>query len=73
VDASLPKQEVFPAPTPLTPQEQALAALATRNPGNISQAVAEAQKQPIEPLEIAAIQIQPLNPPDINPPDKGQN
>jgi hypothetical protein len=68
VDASLPRQEVFPTPTPLTPQEQALAALATRNPGNVSQSVAEAQKQPVEPLEIAAIRIKPLN-----PPDKGQN
>ena len=68
VAASLPRQEVFPTPTPLTPQEQALAALATHNPGNISQSVAEAQKQPVEPLEIAAIRIKPLN-----PPDKGQN
>jgi hypothetical protein len=68
VDASLPRQEVFPTPTPLTPQEQALASLATRNPGNVSQSVAEAQKQPVEPLEIAAIRIKPLN-----PPDKGQN
>lgn len=68
VDASLPKQEVFPMPTPLTPQEQALVALATRNPGNVSQSVSKAEKQPVAPLEIAAIQIKPLN-----PPGKGQN
>jgi hypothetical protein len=68
VEASLPKQEIFPTPTPLTPQEQALAALATRNPGDISQSVAKAEQQPIEPLEIAAIRIKPLN-----PPDKGEN
>jgi hypothetical protein len=68
VDASLPKQEIFPTPTPLTPQEQALADLANRNPGSVSQSVSKAEKQPVEPLEIAAIQIQPLN-----PPGKGQN
>jgi hypothetical protein len=71
-DASLPKQEIFPTPTPLTPQEQALAALAS-NPGNVSRSVAAAQKQSVEPLEIAAIRIKPLNPPDLNPSDKGQN
>jgi hypothetical protein len=64
----LPKQEVFPTPTPLTPQEQALAALVNNNPGNVAQAVAESQKQPVEPLSIAAIQI-----PLINPPAKGEN
>jgi hypothetical protein len=64
----LPRQEVFPTPTPLTPQEQALAALVSNNPGNVAQAVAESQKQPVEPLSIAAIQI-----PLINPPGKGEN
>jgi hypothetical protein len=68
VEASLPKQEVFPTPTPLTPQEQALAALTNRNPGDISQSVARAEQQPVEPIRIAAISIQPLN-----PPGKGEN
>ena len=67
-EASLPKQEVFPTPTPLTPQERALAALVNHNPGDIRESVAETEQQPIEPLRIAAIHIPPLN-----PPEKGEN
>jgi len=67
-EAFLPKQEVFPTPTPLTPQERALAALVNRNPGDIRQSVAETEQQSIEPLRIAAIHIPPLN-----PPEKGEN
>jgi hypothetical protein len=64
----LPRQEVFPTPAPLTPQEQALAALVNRNASDVSSQVAQSaprnQEQPIEPLSIAAIHIPPLNPPD---------
>jgi hypothetical protein len=64
-ETCLPKREVFPTPTPLTPQEQALAALVNRNPGDISQSIAKTeQQQPIEPLRIAAIHIPPLNLPE---------
>jgi hypothetical protein len=64
----LPRQEVFPTPTPLTAEEQALIALVNKNPGNVTQAVAESQTQPVEPIHIAAIQI-----PLINSSDKGEN
>jgi hypothetical protein len=60
----LPRLEVFPTPTPLTREEQALVALANRNPGDITQSLARSHTQPVEPLHIAAIQIPPLNPPD---------
>jgi hypothetical protein len=60
----LPRLEVFPTPTPLTSEEQALVALANRNLGDITQSFARNQTQPVQPLGIAAIQIPPLNPPD---------
>ncbi len=64
----LPRQNVFPTPTPLSPEEQALAALVNRNPEKVARQIAQAgeasQPQPIEPLRIAAIHIPPLNPPD---------
>jgi hypothetical protein len=64
----LPRQDVFPTPTPLSPKEQALAALVSRSPEKIARQVAQpgeaSQPQPIEPLRIAAIHIPPLNPPD---------
>jgi hypothetical protein len=67
----LPKQEVFPTPAPLTAQEQALAALVNRNPGDIAQSIAESQKQPVEPLTIAAIHIPPLDVQPKGPSDRG--
>ena len=62
----LPRQEVFPTPAPLTPQEQALLMLANSNSQKLAEEAAKpaAQPQPIEPLHIAAIHIPPLNPPD---------
>jgi hypothetical protein len=64
----LPRQEVFPTPAPLSPEEQALAAEVNRNAEGISRQVAQSAdhgpEQPIEPLHIAAIHIPPLNPPD---------
>ena len=60
----LPRLEVFPMPTPLTSEEQALVALANRNLGDNTQPFARNQTQPVEPLRIAVIQIPPLNPPD---------
>lgn len=65
----LPKQEVFPTPTPLSPQEQAVAALVnsnSRDSKELAQQITQPtpQGQPTEPLRIAAIHIPPLNPPD---------
>jgi len=60
----LPKLEVFPTPTPLSPEEQALVILVNRDPKEITQSATSNQGQTAEPLRIAAIQIPPLNPPD---------
>lgn len=62
--APLPKLDVFPTPQPLTLAEQALAAYAALAPEPERQSLIEAQKQVEAPLTIAAIQIQPLEPPD---------
>jgi hypothetical protein len=63
-NAPLPKLDVFPSPQPLTPEEQALVAFAARAPEPVRQALIDAQKQADAPLNIAAIEIQPLDPPD---------
>jgi hypothetical protein len=65
----LPRLEVFPTPTPLSPGEQALVVLVNRNSRDsrsLAQQITrpDPQGQPIEPLRIAAIHIPPLNPPD---------
>jgi hypothetical protein len=60
----LHKLDVFPTPAPLSAPEQALAALVHDNPGNISQSVAASQRLPIAPLDIAAIKIPALDPPN---------
>jgi len=68
---SLPRQNVFPTPVPLSREEQAVVALVNRDSPDskelarqITQPDAQGQPQPIEPLRIAAIHIPPLNPPD---------
>lgn len=63
----LPRQEVFPTPTPLTPEEQALASLVNHSPEKLAQQIAQpaVQPEPIKPVRIAAIHVPPLNPPDI--------
>ena len=58
----LPKLDVFPTPQPLTPQEQALAVFAAKTPLPKLHALADAQMQADAPLNIAAIDIQPLDP-----------
>jgi len=62
--APLPKLDVFPTPQPLTPEEQALAVFAAHAPESERQSLIEAQANADAPLSIAAIQIQPLEPPD---------
>jgi len=55
-----PKLDVFPAPQPLTPEEQALYAFATQVPEKQRQAILNAQKNLNAPLDVAAIRIPPL-------------
>jgi hypothetical protein len=66
--AALPKLDVFPTPHPLTPAEQALAAMARQTPTPELQALAGTQTQTNVPVSIAAIHFPPLE-----PPDPGQN
>jgi hypothetical protein len=69
--SALPRRKVFPTPTPLAPQEQALMELASRRSEEVPAQVAKSatrSEQPVEPIHIAAIDIPPLN-----PPDKGAN
>jgi hypothetical protein len=44
-------------------EERALATLVSQSSGDISQSIADRQKNAAEPVRIAAIQIQPINPP----------
>jgi len=64
----LPKLDVFPTPHPLTPEEQALAVVAAQTPTPELQALANAQTQPGQLLNIATVHIPPLE-----PPNQGQN
>ena len=59
----LPKLEQFPAPTPLTEEERALAVFVARYPKEAQQAFADLRKRSEEPVEIKPIEIPPL--PDI--------
>lgn len=60
----LPKREVFPTPIPLSPQEQALQAVVNKHPEDISRSMADAAKDTAEPIQIVALKIPPLSPPD---------
>jgi hypothetical protein len=66
----LPRREVFPTPSPLTAEEQALLKLGNRRLEEVpaqevpAQTVQSATQGPVEPIHIAAIHIPPLNPPD---------
>jgi hypothetical protein len=60
----LPKLDVFPASQPLTPAEQELVAYIAHAPEAELQSLVEAQKQVDAPLSIAALEIQPLKPPE---------
>lgn len=72
--APLPKLDVFPTPQPLSPEEQAMVRFAIHAPASEIKSVDEAQKKKDEPLNVAEIQIPPLEPlikPDPN--DKNGN
>lgn len=60
----LPKLDVFPAPQPLTREEKELIAYVAHTPQAERQSLIEEQKQMDAPLSIAALEIQPLEPPD---------
>jgi hypothetical protein len=56
----LPKEEVFPAPRPLSEQEEALVAFAHHVPATVQEQVIEAQKHVGDPIVIAELKIAPL-------------
>jgi hypothetical protein len=64
----LPKLDVFPTPQALTPEERALALVATRTPAPVRNALLAAQTQDDAPVRIAAIHIPPIEPPDEGQP-----
>lgn len=72
VARNLPKQEVFPAPAPLSPEEQSLLALATKAPPDAAKQVIEAQKHLGDPIQIAALTIRPLDDEEQNAEPKGK-
>lgn len=55
----LPKLEIFPTPTSLSPQEQALVAFAQHGPPGVQRAVLEDQKRWDEPIIVADLREQP--------------
>ena len=57
---SLPKEEFFPARTPITAEERALVAWVGRAPAEAAQAFADLQERSAEPIAIQPIQIPPL-------------
>ena len=60
----LPKLDVFPTPQPLTPAEKTLESYTAHASEAERKALVEAQKRMDAPLSIAAIDIQPLEPPE---------
>jgi hypothetical protein len=58
----LPKQTVFPAPSPLTPEERRLVAMVEQDPQATAQAFASLRKRTRETLDIAPLVIPPLEP-----------
>jgi hypothetical protein len=57
---SLPKEEQFPTPTPITAEERALVAWVGRAPMEAEQAFADLRKRSAEPIKIEPIEIPPL-------------
>lgn len=60
---SSPRQETFPAPAPLSPQEQALVHLVAAASAEQRAHLLQQQQQASEPIRIAAISIPPIAPP----------
>ena len=57
----LPKLEQFPAPAPLTAEEQALRSFVERDPAKAQQVFAQLRKRTNDPIGIQPIQIAPLH------------
>jgi hypothetical protein len=57
---ALPKQEIFPTPMPMTPEEHVLLAWAGQAPAEATRALADLRKRTEEQVSIQEIQIQPL-------------
>jgi hypothetical protein len=55
----LPKLDVFPTPTPLSPQERALVAFAQHGPPAVQRAVLEDQKHWDDPIIVAGMRKSP--------------
>ena len=60
VEGPLPKLDVFPTPTPLSPQEQALAAFAQHGPPAVQRAVLDDQQHWDDPIIVADLREQPV-------------
>ena len=56
----LPKRDQFPAPAPLTAEEQALRSFVERDPAEAQQVFAQLRKRTNDPIEIQPIRIAPL-------------
>jgi hypothetical protein len=65
-DTQHPKLEVFPTPQPLSTGEQALIRFVAQAPEADRKSLVEAQQRADEPLNIGAIRIPPLQPPEEN-------
>ena len=53
--ARLPKREVFPTPTPLSPEERALVMLVAQSPEKARELLTPVEPKPIEPIKIEPI------------------
>jgi hypothetical protein len=62
----LPKLDVFPTPTPPTPQERALAVYVAQAPKAEQQALAQSEQE-LVPLTVASMRVMPLEAPDEGP------
>lgn len=61
VKTALPKQEQFPAPDRLSPDERALMQLVTRFPDTAREAMSPMEPREAAPIEIPILEIAPLN------------
>ena len=72
-ERTLPKLDVFPAPRPLSAGERALVAFAIQAPPDLRKQVVETQKHLGDPIQIAAIEIRPLNEDEQKTEPKGKD
>ncbi|HEY1806725.1 MAG TPA: hypothetical protein VGG45_19805 [Terracidiphilus sp.] len=71
--AALPKEEMFPIPQPLSPEELALAQFAAQAPKAERKSFIRAQEHLDEPIRIAAIRIDTTQIPPLESPPLGSN